>query len=138
MAATKLTNRKKRARRKTTARAAANGRAAGAATLNDGVTILHRRYYEGRPQRLAGLERARSEAQVARQIHGLRTSAGLSQRQLAERVGTTASVISRLEDADYNGHSLNMLRRIAEALGHRVALSFVPQPGSRSAPQLPR
>ena len=41
----------------------------------------------------------------------------ITQRQLAKKVGTTASVICRLEDADYQGHSLAMLRRIAAALG---------------------
>ena len=42
-----------------------------------------------------------------------RTEAGLSQKELAEMIGTTQSVISRLEDADYEGHSLSMLSRIA-------------------------
>jgi hypothetical protein len=41
-------------------------------------------------------------------------------------IGTTASVISRLEDADYEGHSLAMLRRIAAALDKRVEIRFVP------------
>jgi len=58
-------------------------------------------------------------------IHGLRTTAGLSQRALANKIGTTASVICRLEDADYEGHSLAMLRRIAAALGKRVEIRFV-------------
>jgi len=40
-------------------------------------------------------------------------------------VDTTASVISRLEDADYEGHSLAMLRRVASALGKRVEIRFV-------------
>ena len=35
------------------------------------------------------------------------------QKKLAKLVGTTQSVIARLEDADYQGHSLNMLGRIA-------------------------
>src|ERR1700730_5568103 len=55
-------------------------------------------------------------ADIARKIYDLRTKAGLSQRQLAKKIGTTASVICRLEDADYEGHSLSMLKRIAEAL----------------------
>lgn len=55
-----------------------------------------------------------------------RTGAGLSQKELAERVGTTQSVISRLEDADYGGHSLSMLQRIAEALGLRLDVSWSP------------
>jgi len=39
---------------------------------------------------------------------------------------TTASVICRLEDNDYGGHSLNMLQRIAFVLGHRVEVRFKP------------
>jgi len=52
---------------------------------------------------------------------------GLSQRQLAKLIGTTASVICRLEDADYEGHSLAMLNRIATALNRRVEIHFVPE-----------
>jgi ribosome-binding protein aMBF1 (putative translation factor) len=63
--------------------------------------------------------------QVARILYEARTQAGLTQAQLAERVGTTQPVIARLEDADYEGHSLTMLRRIAEALGRRVELRLV-------------
>ena len=82
----------------------------------DAVDVLHRRYFEGRPRRLAELEEERANAQVARTIYGLREKAGLTQAALAKVVGTTPSVICRLEDADYEGHSLTMLRRIAAAL----------------------
>jgi hypothetical protein len=41
-------------------------------------------------------------------------------------VGTTASVICRLEDADYEGHSLAILRRIAGALNQRIEIRFIP------------
>ena len=91
----------------------------------DAVAILHRRYYEGKPARLAALEEARANDDVARKIAALRTEAGLSQRQLAKLVGTTASVICRLEDADYEGHSLAMLQRIAAALNRQVTINFV-------------
>ncbi|TAJ96668.1 helix-turn-helix domain-containing protein [bacterium] len=91
----------------------------------DAVEILHRRYYEGKAERLAGLERARANDHVARKIAALRTQAGLSQRQLAKLIGTTASVICRLENADYEGHSLVMLNRIAAALNRRVEIRFV-------------
>jgi len=66
------------------------------------------------------------DSEVASLIYRLRTQARLSQRALAKAVGTTASVICRLEDADYEGHSLAMLRRIAAALGKRVEIRFVP------------
>jgi DNA-binding XRE family transcriptional regulator len=93
---------------------------------SDAGQILHRRFYEGKPKRLAELEEARANDEVARQIYALRTEAGLTQRELAKLVGTTASVICRLEDADYEGHSLAMLRRIADALQRRVVIRFVP------------
>ena len=57
-------------------------------------------------------------------------AAGLPQAQLAKLVGTTASVICRLEDSDYEGHSVAMLRRIATALDRRVEIRFLPLPKS--------
>ena len=92
----------------------------------DAVEILHRRYYEGHLERLATLEEERANAEIARKIYTLRTKAGLTQRQLAKRVGTSASAICRLEDGDYEGHSLAMLRRIAAALDKRVEIRFLP------------
>jgi DNA-binding XRE family transcriptional regulator len=92
----------------------------------DAMEILHRRFYEDKPNRLKGLEEARANDEIARKICELRTSAGLTQTQLAKLIGTTASVICRLEDADYEGHSLAMLRRIGAALNQRVEVRFVP------------
>src|SRR5437667_11907489 len=94
-------------------------------TTADAVEILHRRYYAGKPQRLAALEEARANDSVARKIAALREKAGLSQRQLAKLIGTTASVICRLENAEYEGHSLAMLNRIAAALNQRLEIRFV-------------
>ena len=94
----------------------------------DALEILHRRFYRGKPGRLASLETERLNAKIAREIHDLRCAAGLTQRQLAQLVGTTASVICRLEDADYEGRSLSMLQRIALALKKRVDLRLVPLP----------
>lgn len=62
---------------------------------------------------------------MARRLYALRKQAGVSQAELARRVGTTQSVISRLEDADYGGHSLALLQRIAAALERRVEIRFV-------------
>ena len=93
---------------------------------SDAVAILQRRYFEGKPEMLAALEQARLDARIAQQIYELRTTDGLTQRELAERVGTTASVICRLEDADYRGHSLSILQRIAVALWRQVEVRLVP------------
>jgi ribosome-binding protein aMBF1 (putative translation factor) len=65
-------------------------------------------------------------AAVARMIHEARTKAGLTQRQLADLVGTKQPVIARLEDADYEGHSLSMLSRIAAALNQRLVVRMAP------------
>jgi len=84
------------------------------------------RYIKGKPEREASFEEELVNAEVARKLYDLRTQAGLSQRELAKRAGTTASVICRLEDADYEGHSLGMLKRIAAVLDKRVEIRFVP------------
>ena len=87
---------------------------------SDAVRILRDRYVKDDLQRKASVEAERVNAQVARMIHDLRNDAGLTQKELAELVGTTQSAISRLEDADYEGHSLSMLSRIAEALRQKM------------------
>ena len=61
-------------------------------------------------------------AEVAQLIYAARTQAGLTQKQLAALIGTKQPVIARLEDADYEGHSLSMLQRIAHALNQRVEI----------------
>ena len=95
----------------------------------DGLEIIDRELYLGKPDRQAQLEQARANDAVARKIYELRTKAGLTQKQLAKLVGTTHSVISRLEDADYKGHSLAMLNRIAAAMDKRVEIRFLPMRG---------
>lgn len=57
-------------------------------------------------------------------IHDLRTGAGLSQRALAERMGTTQSVISRLEEGGGARNRLDTLARVASALGRHLVVSF--------------
>jgi ribosome-binding protein aMBF1 (putative translation factor) len=91
----------------------------------DAVDIIDRRYFRGNREMQSLLAEEEANAEVARKIYNLRTKAGLSQRALAKLVGTTASVICRLEDSDYEGHSLAMLKRIAAALDKRVEIRFV-------------
>src|SRR5438105_1955640 len=103
-------------------------------TITDALEIIHHRYYANHPRRLAELHEAIANDDVARKIQQLRTRAGLTQRQLAKMIGTTASVVCRLEDAEYEGHSLAMLNRIAAALNKHVKIDFVSvSPKRRSA-----
>lgn len=92
----------------------------------DAVAILHNQFIKGDPKRLASIQAEREKANIAGQIYDLRIQAGLTQKQLADLVGTTQSVISRLEDADYSGHTLSMLDRIAAVLHYRVEVRLVP------------
>ncbi len=101
---------------------------------DDAVKILHRRFVSGKPEVMIELEKIRADNSVARKIYDLRTKAGLSQREFAKLVGTTASVICCLENADYKGHSLAMLNRIATALDKRVEIRFVSRRRSHSKP----
>ena len=93
-------------------------------TTPDAAEVLHRRYVAGDAAREVSLEHERTNAHVARLIRQLRTNAALTQSDLAVLIGTTQSVISRLEDADYDGHSLSMLTRIAEALNQRLTVAM--------------
>lgn len=91
----------------------------------DAVTIIDRMAGDDTELRaMIGEERA--GADIAQLIHDARTRAGLTQKQLAELIGTSQPTIARLEDADYEGHSLGMLRRIAAALHLRLELRLVP------------
>lgn len=92
---------------------------------SDAVEILDRHLIGDDPEMRALAEKAYEDTIVSQLIYDARTGAGLTQAQLAKLVGTDQSVISRLEDADYDGHSMSMLRRIAEALGKRVEIRFV-------------
>jgi transcriptional regulator with XRE-family HTH domain len=64
---------------------------------------------------------------VAVQLAALRKQAGLTQKELAHRLKTSQQQISRLESPGYEGHSLNMLRRVAKALSAKVRVLLEPE-----------
>lgn len=94
------------------------------------LEFVYNRYVGQDAKKAESFEAELANADVARRIFDLRSRAGLTQGELAKLVGTTASAISRLEDADYEGHSLAMLRRVAAALSKRVEIRFVPVKGA--------
>ena len=69
-------------------------------------------------------KRAGEAWDVALQLAALREKAGLSQRDLARKLHTSQQQISRLESPSYEGHSLSMLRRVAEVLGATVRVTL--------------
>ena len=68
---------------------------------------------------------------VALQIAALRKEVGMSQKELAERVGTSQQQISRLESPGYEGHSMSMLRRVAHVMGASVRVQIRRERGRR-------
>lgn len=72
------------------------------------------------------IAQARINAEAAQLIYDARTKAGLTQKELADLIGTKQPVIARLEDADYEGHSLSMLQKIAAVLNQQVEIRFRP------------
>jgi ribosome-binding protein aMBF1 (putative translation factor) len=107
------------------------------AQTKDALKILER--VTGKSEAVkAGVAQARINFEVAQMIYDARTKAGLAQRELAALIGTKQPVIARLEDADYEGHSLTMLQRVAAALDQRLELRFVPKRGrARRRPPSP-
>lgn len=89
--------------------------------------------------RLATDVLASEDSALGELVKELRIKAGLSQRELARRVGTTASVICRLENHEYRGHSIDMLRRIGQSVGMKVVVGYVPiRPNIRVITERPR
>lgn len=90
------------------------------------VEILHRELFESNLKAQAALEGGRVHAQIAKIIYDLRTEAGLTQKELAAFAGTSHSQISRIEDADYDGHSISTLIRIASVFEGRIQIKVKP------------
>ena len=68
------------------------------------------------------------EFELLRQILSARNNAGLSQAEVAERMGTHAPAITRLESALSSGKhspSVNTLKRYAQAVGCELQIKFV-------------
>jgi DNA-binding XRE family transcriptional regulator len=71
----------------------------------------------------AGVAESRARRELARQVYRMRTEAGLTQTELAARLGITQPVVSSIEKgAKYP--TIPTLQRIAEATGHHMAITF--------------
>ena len=79
------------------------------------------------------LRRAYEELEPAYQIVRLRIMQGLTQQELADRVGTTQSSIARLESGKAKP-SLSFLERVAAALGGRVIVRIERQTAGEVQP----
>ena len=92
----------------------------------------HKEYVRGRMKRSARFRRTYRQSlhkvDLAILVAQMREAAGLSQAQLAARIDTAQPVIARLENAEYQGHSLKMLEKIAAACGVTLKLHAQKKP----------
>jgi ribosome-binding protein aMBF1 (putative translation factor) len=100
---------------------------------SDAYQWAYDRYIKGDPEMEKCFEELGVKADVARQLYNLRKQAGLTREQLADLVGTNASVIEDIEEAEYEGDFLGMASRIANALHRRLEVRLVPVDASESA-----
>jgi predicted XRE-type DNA-binding protein len=74
------------------------------------------------PKFRKGFEKEFAKLSIGEQLVRLRLQAHLTQAQVAKRVGTTASAISRYENAEYDRYEIQTLRKIVEACGGHLRL----------------
>lgn len=93
---------------------------------NDALEILS--YYRKKDPALQRLyEEEGLKLKIALLIREYREKLGLTQKQLAERMGVKQPVVSRLEDANYESHNLKTLEKAAKALNCRLKVDFIPK-----------
>lgn len=95
------------------------------------VKLPRYRDYRNKALKDLGFKRVFSEPdedvfiQIAHSILTLRKAAGMTQGELAKKVGTSQQAIARIESLDYRGHSLSTLSKLADAFKKRVSIQFV-------------
>ena len=95
--------------------------------ITDAVEIIDRRY-GGDPEwdRMALEEEL--NARIGQTVYDLRNAAGLTQARMAKLVGTTQSIVSKVENADYDGSAAEMLVRVCFALHRRIEIECNDKP----------
>jgi DNA-binding XRE family transcriptional regulator len=72
-------------------------------------------------------EALQTEFQLAEELIKARTKAKVTQAELARRIGTKSTAISRLESPNYGKASISMLKKVAQALGCELQIRLVPK-----------
>jgi len=104
------------------------------AKTNDALKILQKMTSED-PEMEGLIEESFLNAELAQLIYHARMQAGLTQQQLADRIGTKQSVIRQFEDAENEGYSLSMLQKIARGLNQRWSVHLVPIASEENYPE---
>jgi ribosome-binding protein aMBF1 (putative translation factor) len=98
----------------------------------DDLDRLMEKVIKEKPHLMEGLEKAEQAWDIAVQIYDLRKKAGLTQKQLAELVGTKQSNIARIEAADYTGYTLKTLEKVTKALKAKLEIRIVSSSTTKS------
>ena len=91
----------------------------------DDLDRLEEKLLKQDPTLAEEFERAGRAWDIAFQIYDLRQKAKLTQKQLAELVGTRQSNIARIESADYTGYTLKTLEKVTRALRAKMEIRIV-------------
>ena len=81
-------------------------------------------------------EEESAKKEVWLQLVEARTDAGLTQAQLAKRLGVSQAQVARVEKRGYDAYTLKTLRRYVEAIGNGLSVKISIVPGE--APGAPR
>jgi ribosome-binding protein aMBF1 (putative translation factor) len=84
---------------------------------------VRKRLFDKDPEFESAVNDLEPEYEIVMQIIKARIEQNLSQKELAEKVGTKQAHISRLESGEYNP-SLKFLKKIAKGLGKELHITF--------------
>jgi transcriptional regulator with XRE-family HTH domain len=68
-----------------------------------------------------------TKTNIGTTIRSMRRTAGLTQRQLAIKLGVAYTGIARWERKDYKGYTVHSLKKIADACGFDIDVIFKPK-----------
>ena len=74
------------------------------------------------PEKRAIYEEEAAKSELWLQLVEARQAAGLTQKQMAERLGVSQAQVARIEKRGYDAYTLNTLRRYVHALGEGYSL----------------
>ena len=95
------------------------------------ITELHKKWMKVPTYRKA-YEALEEEFVLASAVMDVRNRAGLTQQQLARKMGTTQPVVARLESGR-SRPSMRTLEKLADATGSRLLISFAPRTAKKPA-----
>jgi ribosome-binding protein aMBF1 (putative translation factor) len=95
------------------------------------ISDMHKKWMK-EPKYRKAYEALEEEFVLASAVMDVRNRAGLTQAQLARKMGTTQPVVARLESGRTRP-SMRTLDRLAEATGSRLRISFEPRDAKRRA-----